>query len=153
MARQGRARLGKAGMAGQGAAWRGRAGCPARSPKGVSLMLENECVISARTQHQPGPVHMYNLRQDQLDEIASPREPFTVGISTTLLGIFVGFLTTILTVDMPDRTFALFVALAFASAVLCVFTGFFAVRHFREVRATIRAIKVAERHGGTMSGG
>jgi hypothetical protein len=93
-------------------------------------------------QHAPSEVHMYNLREDQLDQLTSLGPALSVGLCTTFLSLFAAFGIVLLSVEnLPDRTFLTFVGLTWASLGLFAITLIWAVRDFRRIFGVRKVIK------------
>ncbi len=83
-------------------------------------------------------IHMYKITDIELDVLKSSSESLSSGFWQLCLGIFIGFLVPLLTVQLPDMICAIFVAMVFASGLLGLYFG---IKWRREKTKTKQHIK------------
>ncbi len=66
---------------------------------------------------------MYNINEHELENIASGSSQINVGFLGIAVGAFVALLITVVTVDLNDRMFPVFVAITVLSGVASVYFG------------------------------
>ncbi len=99
------------------------------------IRQENPAQPITVVQHPPDPLHMYTLREDQIDQLASPTGAFSLGICTACLGFCLAFIIVLQTVEnLNSNEHGGFLGAAIATGGLFIFFAYFAVRDFIRVR-------------------
>jgi hypothetical protein len=68
-------------------------------------------------------IHMYRITDVELDIFKSNYTSLSFGFWQLCLGIFIGFLVPLLTLQLSNKTCAIFTGIVIASGVLAVFFG------------------------------
>lgn len=84
---------------------------------------------------------MYSVTGQELDGLASGYNSIHAGFFTLCLGALIGFGTTLLTVPLSDKLFALYVGLTGVSGILTPYFGLRAIRDWRNTTQRIEEIK------------
>lgn len=82
-------------------------------------------------------LHMHSLTDTELDDFAAGYNSIHLIFFSLCLGALIPFVTTLFSVDLSDRTFAVFVSLTTVSFILAVYFG---VRALIDRRRIIRRI-------------
>ena len=119
---------------------------PPGSPLHQDSPLSTPTVSPMIVHHSPRPLHLYLVRDDDLDVLSQPFGSVAFGLATTFLGLFVGLLVALVTTNLTDRAFGAFVGAVTATGGLCLLASFYALRDWRRARARVREIR---RHEGS----
>jgi hypothetical protein len=116
------------------------------SPLRPDSPLSSPTVSPMIVHHSPRPLHLYLVREDDLDILSQPFGSVAFGLATTFFGLFFGLLIAFLTANLTDRAFGAFVGAIVATGGLCLLASFYAIRDWRKARARVRDIR---RHEGS----
>jgi len=86
-------------------------------------------------------IHMYRITDVELDVLKSNYESSSFSFWQLCLGIFIGFLIPLLTLQLSDRVCAIFVAVTFASGLLALSFGIKWGKEKAEAKRHIKQIK------------
>lgn len=89
----------------------------------------------------PREMRVHQITEDELRMLRTGANSPSLALLGIALGLVATSVTTLATVDLPNRTFAVFVAVLLASTLLTLFFGFHASRDFLAVRALIDRIE------------
>lgn len=92
----------------------------------------------------PAKLVMFNLSEEQVDSLADLSPQTDLGFLGIAVGMFVAFLSIIVTVDLPDRMNAVFVGLTVLTALLSLYFLAQAIRHFGTASTRLRRIKQSQ---------
>ncbi|MBI4282651.1 MAG: hypothetical protein HY672_04105 [Chloroflexi bacterium] len=89
-------------------------------------------------------IHVHRVTEPELDGLTSGYNSVHLAFFTLCLGLLIGFLTTLLTVDLPDRKAAIFVAGIIVTAIMGLYFGAMTLKERVALKKFVNRVKEGE---------
>lgn len=86
-------------------------------------------------------IHMFRITDVELDALTTSHHSLNLFFFSLCLGALIVFVITLVTIALPDRTFATFIALTVLSVLLGIYFGLKALGERRQINRGIRQIR------------
>lgn len=121
----------------------GNGGPPAKppAPTGTASLQQPSGGNPVTVTHAPRNLLMRSVTDEELDAIAGIGPGIHFGIFGISITSLIAFVTTLLTVTLSDRTFAVHVGLAVVAFLATCYFGYRSVSEYREIGRRLRRIR------------